>query len=263
MRGSTEEVRVVVVDDEGPARAKLRRLLAAEPNGRIVGEAENGREAVRMIKDLAPDLLFLDVQMPELDGFGVIEAVGPEAMPEIVFVTAHDEHAVRAFEVNALDFILKPVAPARFQAAFARAYSRIYDRREHNTPTALGAQLTALLADRARLATYLTRLLVEDGRAAVFVSTSRVDRFEAERNYVRVHVGAKQFTVRTTITALMARLDPSTFLRVNRSTVVRLDAVRAVHPWSHGDQRVELLDGTTVTWSRRYRAQDAARFEVG
>jgi two-component system LytT family response regulator len=250
---ATDEIRVVVADDEAPARAKVRRLLIAEPGARVVGEAANGAETVRLIEHLAPDLVLLD-------GFGVVETVGPTAMPEVVFITAHDEHAVRAFEVHALDFVLKPVTPERFRTAFARVRARIIERRRHDASDDLANRLAALLGERSEPRDYLTRLLVEDGRAGLFVSVGHVDWVEANRNYVVLHVGMRRYTLRTPIGDLVARLDPSLFLRVNRSTVVRLDVVRAVHPWSHGDYRVELADGTIVTWSRRYRAQANGRF---
>lgn len=260
MTTATDEIRVVLADDESPARAKVRRLLTAESDARVVGEATNGAEAVRLIEQLAPDLVLLDVQMPQLDGFGVVETVGPSAMPEVVFITAHDEHAVRAFEVHALDFVLKPVTPERFRTAFARARTRIVERRRHDASDDLANRLAALLGDRSEPREFLTRLLVEDGRAGLFVSVGHVDWVEANRNYVVVHVGARRYTLRTPIGDLFVRLDPALFLRVNRSTIVRLDAVRAVHPWSHGDYRVELADGVVVTWSRRYRAQANGRF---
>jgi two-component system LytT family response regulator len=253
-------MRILVADDEEPARAKIRRLLVDDGDVRIVGEAGNGREAVERIRELTPDLVLLDIQMPELDGFGVIEAVGAGAMPDVIFITAHDEHAVRAFEVHALDFVLKPVASDRLRAAVARARVRLGERR--GTSGDLESRLAALLAERAAPHEYLHRLLVEDGRAAVFVPVARINRLEAERNYVHVHANGGRYVVRGTLSALEERLDPAHFLRVSRSTIVRLDAVRAVHPWSHGDYHVELVDGTTVTWSRRYHAQERARFVV-
>jgi two-component system LytT family response regulator len=260
MTASIREIRVLVADDEAPARAKIRRLLADEDDARIVGEAEDGADAVRLIRELAPDLVLLDIQMPTTDGFGVVAAVGAGAMPEVIFITAHDEHAVRAFEVHALDFMRKPVAGGRFRAAFARARARLGERQAGSLD--LASRLAALLAERASKPEYLARLLVQGDRAAVFVPTTRIDRIEAERNYVRVYAGGARYTVRGTLTGVAERLDPALFLRVSRSTLVRLDAVRAVHPWSHGDYHVELTDGTTVTWSRRYHAQARARFAL-
>lgn len=260
MTGSLQEIRILVVDDEAPARAKLRRLLADEANVRIVAEASNGREAVEHIRELTPDIVLLDVQMPELDGFGVVEEIGTDAMPEVIFVTAHDEHAVRAFEVHALDFVLKPVSHDRLRAAVERARVRLRERQA--AVGDLASRLATLLAERGVAREYLNRLLVDGDRASVFVPVARIDRLEAERNYVHVHVGGARYVVRGTLAALEERLSPEQFLRVNRSTIVRLDAVSAVHPWSHGDYRMEMTDGTTVTWSRRYHGQERARFAV-
>ena len=260
MTATFPEIRVLVVDDEAPARAKLRRLLADEASVRIVAEASTGREAVERIREHVPDIVLLDVQMPELDGFGVVEEIGTGAMPEVIFITAHDEHAVQAFEVHALDFVLKPVSRDRLRAAVERARVRLRERQA--VAGDLAPRLAALLAERGGHREYLHRLLVEGDRASVFVPVARIDRLEAERNYVHVYVGGARYTVRGTLAALEERLNPEQFLRVNRSTIVRLDTVSAVHPWSHGDYRVEMADGTTVTWSRRYHAQERTRFVV-
>ena len=250
-------MRVLIVDDEAPARAKVRRHLAEEPDVEIVGEAEDGVEAVERIAELAPDLVFLDVQMPRLDGFGVIEEVGADAMPAVVFVTAFDEHALKAFEVRALDYLLKPVTPDRFRAAVERARAQLGPESRPARAERLEGMLESLPAERRRP---LRRMLVQAGNRALLVPVDRVDRFEADRNYVHLHVGAEKFTVRATITALAARLDPETFLRINRSEIVRLDAVKELHPWFHGDYRVVMKDGATLTWSRRFRAASVGEF---
>jgi two-component system LytT family response regulator len=231
-------MRVLIADDEEPARRKLRRLLSTAPDVEIVGEAATGEDAVRMIRSAAPDLVFLDVQMPALDGFGVIDRVGVGTVPAVIFVTAHDAHAVRAFEVAALDYLLKPFSANRFAAVL----------------------------DRARLAVArgATRrwLLVSDAHQALPIPLDQVISFEADRNYVRVHVGDRTFGVRGTLAALVSRLDPADFLRINRSEVVRLAMVRAVHPRAHGDRDVELADGRTLIWSRRYRPLGERRLGV-
>ncbi|GJG86199.1 DNA-binding response regulator [Gemmatimonadetes bacterium T265] len=252
-------LRVLVADDEAPARRKLRRLLDEVPGVEVAGEAASGEEAVTQIAALAPDLVLLDVQMPVLDGFGVVAAVGVDEMPPVVFVTAYDEHALRAFEVRALDYLLKPVAGARLRDAVERA------RRAHALGTAVGRgrrdALAAVAADRP-----LRRLLVHDARGpahgARLLAVDAIELARAERNYVALHTAQGAFRVRGTIGTLAARLDPATFLRVNRSDVVRLDAVRELQPWSHGDYRVVLRDGTALLWSRRYRAHGAAAFEL-
>jgi two-component system LytT family response regulator len=256
-------MRVLVIDDEAPARAKERRYLAEYADVEIVGEAENGLEAVERIAELAPDLVFLDVQMPELDGFGVIDAVGVGEMPHVVFVTAFDEYALRAFEVRALDYLLKPFTPERFAAVMDRARAQI-DGASHSGNAELTGKLEALLAavttGRPR---YLQRVLVHHANRAFLLPVDRIDRVEADRNYVRLHSGGTAFTLRGSITTLAERLDPEKFLRINRSEIVRLDAVKELQPWFHGDYRVVMGDGTTLMWSRRYRAQTAGEFGGG
>jgi two-component system LytT family response regulator len=263
-RPTAAPLRVLVVDDEAPARARLRRLLAPMTDVVVVGEADGGLAAVTAIGTQAPDVVLLDVQMPGLDGFGVVQAVGVEAMPVVIFVTAHDAHALRAFEVRALDYLLKPVAPERLAEALARA--RVQVAREQAAGGAGGdgagdapAALAGLAVDEPRR---LTHLLVHDERAAQLLPVAEIAWARAERNYVRVHAARGSFTVRGTIGGLAARLDREAFLRVNRSDLVRLSAIRELQPWFHGDYRVVLQDGTQLMWSRRYRARDGAAFEL-
>jgi two-component system LytT family response regulator len=253
-------VRILIVDDEAPARAKMRRYVAESSDIEIVGEAETGVEAVERIAELQPDLVFLDVQMPELDGFGVIEAVGVESMPHVVFVTAFDEYALKAFEVRALDYLLKPFTPERFAAVIDRARAEIA-RTSSDDSTALRSKLEALLSAVATARPrYLNRILVHHANKALLLPVERIDRVEADRNYVRLHSGGTAFTLRGSLTSLAERLDPEKFLRINRSEIVRLDAVKELQPWFHGDYRVVMGDGTTLMWSRRFRAQSAGEF---
>jgi two-component system LytT family response regulator len=254
----TAPLRVLIVDDEAPARRRLARLLAAVPDVALAGEAEGGHEAVAHIRALAPDLVLLDVQMPGLDGFGVVDAIGPSAMPAVVFVTAYDAHALRAFEVRALDYLLKPVAPDRLREAVDRARPRAAVRRAAEDAA---APSTPPPEDAA--APPLRHLLVHDARGAQLLPVDEVELARAERNYVALHTARGAFRVRGTIGALTARLDASRFLRVNRSDVVRLDAIRELQPWSHGDYRIVLRDGTALLWSRRFRAEQAGAFELG
>jgi two-component system LytT family response regulator len=251
--------RVLLVDDEPPARAKLRRLLAGEADFVVIGEAASGPAAIEAIADLRPDLVFLDVQMPGCDGFEVVSRLEPEAMPHVVFVTAHAEHALRAFEVRAVDYLLKPVTPGRLQAALAR----IRDTRLRGQPTIEMAQqlkqLAEMLAARPRPA---ARLLVHTATSALFITANRIDWVDSSANYVEIHVGHDTYRERGTLAALAERLDPDKFLRINRSQIVRLDAVKQLHPWSHGDYQVVLVDGTTLMWSRRYRARTADGFRL-
>jgi two-component system LytT family response regulator len=253
-------MRTLIADDEAPARLKLRRLLARAEDAEIVGEARNGAEAVELIRALAPELVFLDIQMPLVDGLGVVEQVGPEEMPAVVFVTAHDEHAVRAFEVHALDYLLKPVTPERFRVTLARVRRHLSQGPDQDTGAA-AERLRHLLGAAGRGAEYLERILVHDERRGVFLPVDRIDRIEADRNYVRLYGdGGATHEVRAALADVARRLDPRRFLRINKSEIVRIDAVREVHPWSHGDYRVVMRDGATLSWSRRYRAQGADPF---
>jgi two-component system LytT family response regulator len=249
-------LRVLVVDDEPPARRKLLRLLGELPDVAVAGEAESGPEAVARIRELAPDLVLLDVQMPGLDGFGVVQAVGVDAMPAVVFVTAHDEHALRAFEVRALDYLLKPVALDRLREAVTRVRARLH---AHEVAAPDGAAREAA----PPTAPALRHLLVHDARGAQLLPVEDIALARAERNYVALHTARGTFRVRGTIGGLAGRLDAARFLRVNRSDVVRLDAIAELQPWSHGDYRIVLRDGTALLWSRRFRAEQAGAFELG
>jgi two-component system LytT family response regulator len=250
-------MRTLIVDDEAPARAKLRRLLAAESHVEIVGEAGNGEEAIARIEQLHPDVVFLDVQMPRLDGFGVIERIGVDAMPYVVFVTAYDEHALRAFEVQALDYLLKPFSPDRLQAVVSRVHREL----ARDRPADVGARLATLLQTTVPQQ-YLQRILVQRDERAVLVPVHEIDRLEAKRNDVHLHTAETVHVIRGTLAELAARLDPATFLRINRSSIVRLDAIKELQPWFHGDYRVILRDGTELMWSRRYRAKQRSSFEI-
>ena len=249
-------MRVLIVDDERPARAKLRRLLEAEADVEIVGEAASGDAAVAAITAADPDVVFLDVQMPVMDGFAVIEAIGLERMPHVVFATAYDAHAVRAFEMRALDYLLKPFAPDRFQTVLRRVRAEVARGRGAVPRQRIGEAAAA--AGPARL----TRLLVRDGVRAYLVPVHRVDLIEAAGNHVQVHTGGRTFVLRGTLGEFAARLGEE-FLQISRSAVVRLDAMRELQPWSHGDYRVVMHDGRTLTWSRRYRARSRRAFEPG
>lgn len=190
--------------------------------------------------------------MPGLDGFGVIDAITPVEAPYIVFVTATEEHALRAFDVGAVDYLLKPYTPSRFERVLARARERVASRVDVVVPAHAAVLPPA----------YLQRLLVFTNGRAVFLPTSAIDRVEADRNYISIISGTNTHRLRATIGALQARLDPAQFLRVSRSTLVRLDAVAEMHEWSHGNYRVMMRDGTEVTWSRRYRAAAERDFGV-
>jgi len=236
-------LRVLIVDDEAPARAKLRRYLEADDRAEVVGEAANGLEAVERIESLRPELVLLDVQMPGLDGFDVLAALEDGEAPHIVFVTAHDEHAVRAFEVRALDYLLKPVDRGRLRAALGRVI-------EAGRP---GAAALAVLQDRPASGPRLERFLVRERGRLRLVSVDDVDWIGAAGNYVELHVGDHTHLVRGTLNELEIRLPGQRFARVHRSTIVNLDRVRELQPWSHGDLLLVLEGGTELRLSRRYR----------
>jgi len=234
-------LRALVVDDEPLARERLRDLLVADAEVEVVGLCADGVEAVAAIRSLAPDLVFLDVQMPESGGFDVVAEVGVERMPVFVFVTAYDDYALRAFEAHALDYLLKPFDEARFRGALARAK----------------AHVRATRGSRPRL---LDRLIVKTGGRYVFVKAEEIDWVEAQGNYVRLHVGEASYLLRDSIGKLEVRLDPDRFLRIHRSTIVNLDRVREITPLFHGEYAVVLADGTRLTLSRGYRDR-LSRFE--
>ncbi len=240
--------RVLVVDDEAPARARIRSFLAAEKDFELVGECARGGEAVEAIRREKPDLVFLDVQMPRMDGFGVCEAVGAEAMPLVVFATAFDQHAVRAFEVHALDYLLKPFDRTRFQKALDRARRQLQGR----DPASHRDELRAVLAEWRASAPPDHLLLKVDGRL-LLLQPSEVDWVEAEGNYVRFHVGAQAHLARETLTECESRLPAGHFVRISRSVVVNARRIREVEPLFHGDAAVLLRDGKRLTLTRNYR----------
>ncbi|MGE7136774.1 LytR/AlgR family response regulator transcription factor [Luteibacter sp. NPDC031894] len=241
-------LRAVVVDDEAPARAKLRRYLAAHDGMVWVGEASDGPSAVGIIQRERPDVVFLDITMPGMDGFGVLQALGDPLPAEVVFVTAHDDHAVRAFEVHAFDYLLKPVGPERFARAVDRLLGTVKPALD------IAGRLEGLLDGAPVPVRYLDRVLLPAGDAAELVRVERIDRIVASRNYLDVFVDGEAHRLRGTLDSMHGRLNPSMFVRVNRSTVVRLDAIRQVQPWPDGEQRLLLVDGGRVTWTRRYLA---------
>lgn len=247
-------LRVVVVDDEQPARAFVRSVLDGLPFVCVVAECADGPTAVEAIRREGPDLVLLDVQMPAMDGFGVVEAVGPDRMPEVVFVTAHEEFTLQAFAVHAFDYILKPFTPARLSAAVGE----IRDRLTVATDDSLEERLRALVAElKAREGDpgggWVQRLTVRSGDRIRFVRLRDVDWIEAARNYVRLHVGSQQHVVRLSLQALVRRLDPAQFVRIHRSAVVNLDRVREVQSWVGGEYVAVLADGQQLRVSRGFR----------
>lgn len=242
-------IRVIIVDDEPLARDKLRVFLARHPQLELVGEASDGLEAVRIIDTLRPDLVLLDVQMPELDGFETLSALEQEPLPHVIFITAFDQYAVKAFELGALDYLLKPVAPDRFDLAMTRAIDELSSAR----PGALADRLTRALEAMAPSRPRVERFLVKEKDRSRFVALSEVDWVEAAGNYLKLHTRGGTHLIRATMKEVEARVDPAAFARIHRTTLVNLARVKYLEPWSHGDQRVVLESGERLTLSRRYR----------
>src|SRR5690349_6137695 len=254
-------VRTLIVDDERMARKRLRTLLTADADVDVIGESSNGRDAVTAIQERSPDLVFLDIQMPELDGFSVVQAVGVEHMPVTVFVTAFDQYALKAFEAHALDYLTKPFDRERFQMSLTRAKQQVSLRTSARNATATTQstssdtteRLVSLLSEMRRKQEFAERLMVKSAGRVVFLRVDEIDWIDAAGSYVRLHVGRDAHLLHEGITALMARLDPSRFARVHRSTIVNLDRVRELQPWFHGDAVAILRDGTKLQVSRTYR----------
>jgi len=239
-------IRVLIVDDEPIARRGVRLQLKGDPEVEIIGECANGMEAIAAIQAKSPDLVFLDVQMPEMDGFEVIEAVGVERMPRVIFVTAYDQYTLRAFEVHALDYLLKPFDRERFLKALNHARSSL-ERGEFNR------QLVRLLDDRLAARKPLERLVIKSGGRIYFLNVDEVDWIEAADNYVELHVGRESHLLRETVSGLAARLDPGQFMRIRHSTIVNLEHVKELRPLFRGEYLIVLRDGTELNSSRRYR----------
>ncbi|HEY9401470.1 MAG TPA: LytTR family DNA-binding domain-containing protein [Pyrinomonadaceae bacterium] len=242
-------IRTLIIDDVQLARERLRRCLGEESGVEIVGECDNGERAVAAIRDLQPDLVFLDVQMPALDGFGVLDALGRERLPSVIFVTAYNEYAIRAFEVNALDYLLKPVdcerlhkAVARVQTQGARTQAEDFDQR-----------FRALIEDIKTPPRYLKRLTIRQTGRTILLPTDEIEWVETYGNYLKVHAGREAHLIRGTMQQLEQRLDPEKFVRVHRSAIVNIEKVKEIHPRSNGDQDLVLQNGRELMLSRNYR----------
>jgi len=253
-------MRVLIVDDEPTPRERLRRLLDAESDVEVVGDAEDGRDAIEAIAELRPDVVFLDIQMPELSGLEVARQIDEARGPLIIFVTAYDQYAIEAFEVHAFDYLLKPFDAARLQAPLRRARQRLAsgERTDMASMQALLRQIEATQRELSEMVaapgkTFLERVLVRfDGRA-VSVKVAEVERFEAQGNYVRLYTPRGEFEVRETLSKFEAKLDPKHFQRIHRKTIVNLDAVKEVQTWFSGDHIMILRSGAKVRHSRYYR----------
>lgn len=254
MKNRTEKIRVLIVDDEPLARRGIRHQLKTETDVEIIGEAANGREAVEAVKREKPDLVFLDVQMPLLDGFRVIETLGAEHLPPaVVFVTAFDEHAIRAFEVNALDYLLKPVDPKRLQKTLERVRRQIKNSHIGEPDE----KLLALLRDVQSLKTtppeYSRRVAVKENGRIILLDINEINWIAAQGNYIELHAKDKNYLLRETMDQMESKLDPQEFLRLRRSIIVRVAVIKELHPLFNGEFEVVLKTGAKLSSSRRYR----------
>lgn len=243
-------VRALIVDDEALARRRLAAMLAAEPAIHVIGQADGGSAAVEAIAGLRPDVVFLDVQMPGLDGFGVLRCTAGAHQPVVVFVTAHDEHAIRAFDVHAADYLLKPVTAARLRAAVHRAVARVLNRPRDENARAL----EQLLAHVAPSEAAGQRIPIRQSGGTFFVNAADITWVEANGDHLRVHAGSAVYTIRDTLASFGTVLQPFNFVRVHRSALVNRDAVSAVKPVTRGGHYLILRDGARVRSGRRYRA---------
>jgi two-component system LytT family response regulator len=266
-------IRCLLVDDEILSRLALRQALRSHPEIEIVGECGHGEEALQAIRAVRPDLLLLDIRMPGMDGFELLRAVPPAELPMVVFVTAFDEHALRAFDARALDYLLKPLDPARFDAAVERIKAQWRGRRAGAgapspaaaaaaapalAPTPSAAPVLAPAASGPPAAPglrYLERISVRKGEHIVVVRVAEIDWIHADGNYVRIHAGGTSYLHREALSRLAAALDPAHFLRIHRATLVNLDRIKEIYPLFYGDCQVLLEDGTRLTLSRRFRNQ--------
>lgn len=242
-------IRAAIVDDEPLARRRIRNLLAEAADVSIIAECANGKDAIESLEETPPDLLFLDIQMPEIDGFDVLQAIGVDRVPAVIFVTAYDQFALRAFEAHALDYLLKPFDDERFTVTLQRARERIRQHQGGDLDRRLQALLENVRGDRG----YLRRLVVPSGHRNIFIRTEQIDWIEADRNYVRLHIGGKAHLLRENLTHIASTLDPAMFCRIHRSTIVNIDRIQSVEALFHGEYQVVLHDGTKLTSGRSYR----------
>lgn len=246
----SESLRCVIVDDEPLARDLLRDMLSAYDDVQVLGEFADGRAALRSIKKLGPDVVFLDVQMPKMDGFDLVQEMDPASMPEIVFVTAYDRYALRAFEVHALDYLLKPFDEERLDRALRRAREHL--RKPERTQDL--SRILALLEDLGASDRYPDRIAIRRSDRTILQPVAEIEWLEADGKHVKIHVGERTYSIREAMSRLEKLLDPRRFLRVSRAAIVNVDRIREVQPWFHGDHVVVLKNGDQVTTTRTYRA---------
>lgn len=243
------KISTLIVDDEPLARERLRELLKSRPEFDIIGEAASGRQAVEAIKRYHPDLVFLDVQMPDVNGFGVLEQLAPEQLPCVIFVTAYDKYALKAFDAKALDYLLKPFDRQRFELALDRAKEQL-GRQKNGAVT---EKLLEFLSSVRNEPKHVDRLIIKTGGRVMFLRTSDIDWIEASGNYLRLHVGKDSHLFRETMQNIEAKLDPARFMRIHRSTIVNIERIKELQPWFGGEYVVVMRDGKQLTLSRGYR----------
>jgi len=241
-------IRALIIDDEPLPRERIRTLLGEHRNVEVIGECRDGQAAVDTILAARPDLVFLDIQMPELDGFEVIKAISHEYLPAIIFVTAFDQYAIRAFDVNAIDYLLKPINAARFETAVRRAIERL----ARSNPREPDGQLLNFIEQLRAEPKFTTRFVVRSGARLSFVRTNEVDWIDVADNYVRLHIAGREHLVRDTLKSVESQLDPDLFIRVHRSIIINLDRVETVEHTFHGEYLVTMKDGAKLTTSRSY-----------
>lgn len=245
------KIRTLLVDDQSSSLAVLRNVLRFEPDVEIIGTASNGREAIEAINHLTPDLVFLDVQMPEVDGFGVVAGIKVEKMPVVIFVTARDDYALKGFEAQALDYVIKPCQPGRLHSAVERARRQL----QNHGNTDIRRKLDSLIQGLKGEPKYPERLAVKSNGRIVFVRLADIDMVEAADNYVKLYTGKETHMLRETMGALEEKLPPTRFVRISRSAIVNIESVRELNPLFHGEYSVTLKNGTRATLTRSYREQ--------
>ncbi len=250
-------IRAVLIDDEPPARRKLRHLLSSETDITIAGEAASGAEALELINRLKPDLAFIDIQLPDCTGFDVVESLDSRDHLHLVFVTAHDDFALKAFDVHAIDYLLKPVQPSRFTQSLKRIRQIIQSPGSDHITSRLDELMLALRTESP----YARRLLIQENDRSVFLEVSRIDWIESARNYACIHAGDRTHIIRSSLDSISAKLDPAIFRRISRSEIVNIEAIAEVRSWFHGDQKIVLKNGRELNWGRRYRTKSLDELE--
>ncbi len=239
----------IIVDDEPLARKRIKSLLDSDSSMHVLATCANGKEALQVMESQTPDILFVDIQMPEMTGFQLVENIGPSRIPAIIFVTAYDEFALKAFEVHAMDYLLKPFENERFLDTLERAKQIIVNKKTDF----LQAKVAKMLEDLQPKKNYVKRIMVKNSDKVFFIETDEIEYLESSGNYVKIHSNGKHQLVRDTLTNMLSNLDPEQFFRVHRSTVVNINKVKELQPWFHGDYLVVMKDGTKLNMSRNYK----------